>query len=65
MKTIKDLKTGEFFTLKPIAEPKDSQVLIREGYDRTSRKYCAVCFSDCNRERQFKGDTVVYTDFVF
>lgn len=38
---LKDLKPGEFFTLKPIEEPKESQVYIRAEYDRTERKYWA------------------------
>ena len=63
--TIKDLKPGEFFTLKPIDYPKDSQVYIRREYDRSARKYWADKFSDISAGRLLKPSTVVYTDFTF
>lgn len=63
--TIRELKKDEYFTLKPIAEPKESQVWIRGEYDRSTRTYSAINFDDVNRERYFKGDKEVYTDFVF
>ena len=63
--TVKQLKKGEWFTLKPIAEPKESQVFIRRDYDRTEKKYeCGRC-DDISYSRLLKGDTEVYTDFVF
>lgn len=62
---IKDLKKGEFFTLKPIEEPKESQVFIRGDYDRSEKKYECGKFSDISAYRMFKGDKVVYTDFTF
>ena len=62
---IKDLKKGEWFTLKPIDEPKESQVYIRGDYDRTEKKFCCDKFSDISVWRLFKGDKVVYTDFYF
>lgn len=64
-KTIKDLKKGEWFTLKPIAEPKPSQVFIRDEYDRSERKYIAVYWADICRCRSLKPSTPVYTDFIF
>jgi hypothetical protein len=63
--TIRELKKGEFFTLKPIAEPKESQVYIRDEYDRTSKKYTAYKFNDINAFRELKPNTQVYTDFTF
>ncbi len=63
--TIKELKKGQWFTLKPIAEPKENQVYIRGDYDRGSKKYSCGRFDDCSFEKEFKGDKVVYTDFVF
>ena len=63
--TLKQLKKGEWFTLKPIAEPKESQVFIRGDYDRTAKKYECGKFSDISYSRLLKGDTEVYTDFVF
>ena len=63
--TIKDLKKGEFFTLKPIAEPKESQVYIRGEYDRSERKYWAQKFSDIGDGKYLDGNRTVYTDFTF
>ena len=63
--TIKELKKGQWFTLKPIAEPKENQVYIRGDYDRSSKKYACGRFDDCCFEKEFKGDKVVYTDFTF
>lgn len=65
MKTVKDLKPGEWFTLKPIEEPKESQVYIRGEYDRSERKYECGKFSDISYSRYLKGTTRVYTDFTF
>lgn len=64
-KTIKELKKGEWFTLKPIDEPKESQVYIREDYDRSEKRFLCGKFSDISAYRMFKGDKVVYTDFYF
>lgn len=62
---LKDLKKGEWFTLKPIAEPKDSQVYIKGDYDRAERKYdCRRC-DDVSYSRMLKGSTKVYTDFIY
>lgn len=63
---IRELKKGDFFTLKPIEEPRESQVYIYDGYDRSARKWCGLKWSDfLGNGRLFKGDTVVYTDFTF
>lgn len=62
---LKDLKKGEYFTLKPIAEPKDSQVYIKDEYDRSEKKYLCGKFSDISASRLLKPDTTVYTDFIF
>lgn len=62
---IRDLKQGDYFTLKQIGEPKESQVWIRGEYDRSTRTYSATNFSDMNRERYFKGDKEVFTEFIF
>lgn len=63
--TVKQLKKGEWFTLKPIAEPKESQVFVRGEYDRTEKRYECGKVSDISYSRLLKGDTEVYTDFVF
>lgn len=65
MKKLKDVKPGEFFTLKPIPEPKESQVYVRDDYDRSERKYLCYKFNDVNSWRYLKGDRIVYTDFTF
>ena len=62
---LKDLKRGEYFTLKPIEEPKESQVYIKGEYDRIAGKYDCGKFSDISYSRLIKGDTEVYTDFIF
>lgn len=63
--TLKELKQGEYFTLRPIAEPKESQVYIRGEYDRSARRYDCQKWSDINYSRLLPGKTVVYTDFCF
>lgn len=65
MKKIRELKKDEFFTLKPIEEPKESQVWVMDGYDRSERVYTAYKFSDVNSWRNFKGDKEVCTGFTF
>lgn len=62
---IQELKKGDFFTLKPIAVPKEHQVYIYDGYDRSLKKYCATKYIDISDGRTFKKDTEVYTDFIF
>lgn len=64
-KLVRDLKKNEWFTLKPIEEPKDNQVWIRGEYDRISKTYGASNFDDINKERFFKGNKEVYVDFTF
>lgn len=62
---LKDLKLGEYFTLKPIEEPKESQVYIRGEYDRSEKKYDCGKFSDISYSRMIDGNKEVYTDFTF
>ena len=62
---LKDLKIGEYFTLKPIPEPTEKQVYIRGEYDRTERRYVCGKFCDISYSRALKGDTEVFTDFTF
>lgn len=65
MKQLKDLKKGEFFTLRPIENPNMDQVWVRAGYDRSERKYDAYNYGNVCRTRMLKGTTKVYTDFTF
>lgn len=62
---LKDLKKGDYFTLKPIEYPTEKQVFVRGEYSRESKKYNVVHFDDINHERLLKGETTVYTDFIF
>lgn len=65
--TIKELKRGEFFTLKDYGENSvpENSVWIRGEYERTSKKYSCYKFADMNHENFFKGDRIVYTEFEF
>ena len=64
--TIKELKKGDFFTLKDYGEyPAENRVYIRGDYERSEKKYSCGKFSDWNFETFKKGSTVVYTDFTF
>ena len=65
MTTVKDLKKGEYFTLKPIAEPKETQVYVRGEYDKESKTYSCCNFSDINSERFLKGNKEIFTDMIF
>ena len=63
--TMKELKKGEWFTLKPIANPRESQVYIRSDYDPSERKYWATKWSDIGDGKYIAGNREVYTDFEF
>lgn len=62
---IAELHQGDFFTKKPIEDPKESQVWIRGAYDRSQKKYECQNFADANRFCFLKRDAEVYTDLVF
>ena len=64
-KKLKDLKQGEWFTRKPLEEPTEKQVFIRRDYIREDKKYICERFNDMNSYILLKGDTIVYTDFIF
>ena len=63
--TIKELKKGEFFTKKPVSEPKETQVFIRGDYCRKLKKYECVSYADNCRFIYMDGKKEVYTDFIF
>ena len=65
MKTLKEIKKGEYFTLKPIEEPKETQVFIKGDYDRSEKKYECGRFDDISYSRYLKPTTKVYTEFTF
>ena len=63
---LKDLKKGDFFTLKDYGEfPDESRVYIRGDYERSEKKYSCSKFTDFCYETFKKGSTKVYTDFTF
>lgn len=64
-KTLKEIKNGDLFTLKPVEEPKETQVYIKGEYDRTEKKYNCGKWSDISYSRLLKGSTVVYVGFTF
>lgn len=63
--TVKELKKGEYFTLKPIEYPTDRQVYIRDDYDRSEKKYMCLRCDDISYSRLLKPSTIVYTDFIY
>ena len=62
---MKDLKKGAWFTIKPVEQPKESQVFIKSDYDRSERKYWATKWSDIGDGKYVPGDRIVYIDFEF
>ena len=64
---LKELKHGDFFTMKPIngQEAKESQVYIKDDYDRSTKKYWCQKWNDISKGIELKGDAEVYTDFIF
>lgn len=62
---LKELKNGEYFTLKPYANPKDTQVWVKEEYDRSTKKYVCTKFCDFCESRLIDGNKEIYTDFIF
>lgn len=62
---LKDLKKGDYFTLKEITEPKETQVYIKGEYDKSSKTYSCCKFDDTNNEKFYKGSKNVFTEFTF
>ena len=63
--TLGALKKGDWFTLKPIAEPKDSQVYVKGDYDRSEKKYSCGRRDDISYERMLKKNPPVFVDFTY
>ena len=63
--TIRELKKGDFFTFRPIEEPKARHVYVRSHYDRNSKLFAYYNFSGVNCEQFTNGNRIVYTDFIF
>lgn len=64
-KRIKDLKKGEYFTLKAIEEPTEKLVWIRGEYERSEKKFSCTKWCDICHENFMKGERVVYVGFSF
>ncbi len=62
---LKELKKGDFFTLKNIAYPKENQVYIKGYYVFNDKYYICHAFNDINKFKYFKGDKEVFTNFTF
>lgn len=63
--TLKEVKNGEFFTFKPNEEPNENIVWVKDGYDRSIKKYICYKWADVNHYAERKGTTTVYVDFTF
>lgn len=63
--TLGALKKGDWFTLKPIANPKDSQVYEKGDYDRSQKKCSCGRRDDISYERMLGKDTPVFVDFTY
>ena len=65
-KLLKELKKGEYFTLREVKEPKESQVYVRGEYDKSQRKFECQRFTDIwGNGKMLKGNTIVYVGFTF
>lgn len=62
---IRLLKKGDLFTVKPIEQPKDSQVWVRGEYDHRQKKFECYCYGDVNKFRYISPGKDVYVDFIF
>lgn len=68
MKTqIKNIKVGEFFTLKDYGEQDvpECAVWVRGEYDKSSKTYSCCKFNDACHEHFFKGTKEVFAEFYF
>ena len=64
--TLREIKKGDFFTLKPVENPSDSQVYIKGDYDRATKRFdCVKCSDVWGNGRALKGSQVVYINFTY
>ncbi|MEK9749569.1 MAG: hypothetical protein VW333_12705 [Pseudomonadales bacterium] len=63
--TIKDLKKGDYLTLKNIDDPKANQVWLKDDYDKSSKSFFIVNFANMNKSKLVKGSLKIYTSFNF
>ena len=62
---LKDLKPGDMFTKKNIAEPNEHQVWIRQAYDRSAKKYEIMRFDDISDVQLMNVNKEIFVDFTF
>lgn len=62
---LKELKKGDWFTLKNISEPKENQVWVKDEYNHSGKKYLCIRWSDISDSKEISGDKEVYTNFTF
>tara|TARA_R100000995_G_C3434690_1_gene100222 strand:+ start:389 stop:682 length:294 start_codon:yes stop_codon:yes gene_type:complete len=60
---LKDVPRGMFFVVRPTPRL-DSNVMTREEYDRTERKYWVQGWNN-SRAKYIKGTTKVYIGFTY
>ena len=64
-KLLKELKKGEWFTLRPIEYPTENQVYIKGDYNRSAKRYECIKWNDINVFPLHKGTKEVYVGFTF
>ena len=66
MKAIKNLKKGDFFTLREHPFPTENMVWVKGGYV-SKGWYCCYKFNDVNHCKLFRGIQMVFDDehFIF
>lgn len=64
MKTVNELKKGEYFTLKEIEYPKESQVYVRGDYDRGTKTYSCTKWNASSMERR-RSSRNLHSDLPF
>lgn len=62
---LKYVKKGAYFTIRPIEEPTEKQVYIREDFCRDIKRYECSKYADVCSCSYWKGDKIVYVDFIF
>lgn len=57
---LKDLKKGDLFFKTD--DCRESRLLVRDHYDRTTQRYAYHYYYDYNREGFLKGNTFVFVE---
>lgn len=62
---LKDIKKGDYFTVRPIDTPRESQVWVKGGYVHSIKAYSCHRFDDVNIETFLSPTKTVFVDFTF